>query len=97
MNFNSLTIGEIVVIIAGITTIAGFVTKITSPWNELKTRIEKIENHQANDNERLKAMEEDTRLILKATRTLVLHSVTNNSTGELKKIQEEIDNYLINK
>lgn len=97
MNFNNITIGDVLVIIAGITTIVGFITKITSPYQELKSRIQKIEEHQDNDNERLKALEDDTRMILKATRVLVAHSVTNNNTGELKRVQEEIDNYLINK
>lgn len=97
MNFNDITIGDILIIIAGITTILGFITKVTSPYQELKNRMQKVEEHQANDNERLKALEEDTRMILKATRVLVAHSVTNNNTGELRRVQEEIDNYLINK
>lgn len=97
MNFNNITIGDILVVVAGITTLIGFFTKVTSPYTELRNRIQKVEEHQANDNERLKALEEDTRMILKATRVLVAHSVTNNNTGELKRVQEEIDNYLINK
>lgn len=97
MNFNDITIGDILVLIAGLTTLIGFITKVTSPYTELKSRLEKVEEHQNNDNERLKALEDDTRMILKATRVLVAHSVSNNNTGELKRIQEEIDNYLINK
>lgn len=97
MNFNDITIGDILVLIAGITTLIGFITKVTSPYTELRNRIQKVEEHQANDNERLKALEDDTRMILKATRVLVAHSVTNNNTGELKKVQAEMDDYLINK
>ena len=97
MNFNDITMGNILVLIAGVTTLIGFITKITSPYTDLKNRIEKVEEHQDTDNKRLKALEDDTRLILKATRVLVAHSVSNNNTGELKKVQSEIDNYLINK
>lgn len=97
MNFNNITVGDILVVAAGITTLIGFFTKVTSPYTELRNRIQKVEEHQANDNERLKALEEDTRMILKATRVLVAHSVTNNNTGELKKVQAEMDDYLINK
>ena len=97
MNFNDITMGNIVVLIAGLTTLIGFITKITSPYTDLKNRIEKVEEHQDTDNKRLKSLEDDTRLILKATRVLVAHSVSNNNTGELKKVQSEIDNYLINK
>jgi hypothetical protein len=68
-----------------------------SPYTDLRKRIEKVEEHQANDLERLKIMENDMRMMLKATRVLVAHSVTNNNTGELKKVQAEMDDYLINK
>ena len=97
MNFNDITIGDILVLIAGVTTLIGFITKVTSPYTDLKNRIQKIEEHQDSDNKRLKALEDDTRMILKATRVLVVHGATNNSKGELKKVQEEIDTYLINK
>ena len=97
MNFNDVTIGDLLILIAGLTTIIGFIAKMTSPFSELKQRLDKVEQHQANDNERLKTLEEDTRMILKATRVLVMHSVSSNNTGELKKVQAEMDDYLINK
>lgn len=97
MNINDITIGDLLVIIAGLTTIIGFITKVMSPYTDLRKRIEKVEEHQANDLERLKTMENDMRMMLKATRVLVAHSVTNNNTGELKKVQAEMDDYLINK
>jgi hypothetical protein len=97
MNMNDITIGDLLVIIAGLTTIIGFITKVMSPYTDLRKRIEKVEEHQANDLERLKIMENDMRMMLKATRVLVAHSVTNNNTGELKKVQAEMDDYLINK
>lgn len=97
MNFNNITIGDILVIIAGITTIIGFISKVKTPVDSFNARITKIEQRQAIDDERLKALEDDTKLILKATRVLIAHSVTNNETGELRKVQAEIDEYLINK
>lgn len=97
MNFNNITVGDILVIIAGITTIIGFISKVKTPVDSFNARITKIEQRQAIDDERLKALEDDTKLILKATRVLIAHSVTNNETGELRKVQAEIDEYLINK
>lgn len=97
MNFNNITIGDILVIIAGLTTIIGFISKVKTPVDSFNTRITKIEQRQAKDDERLKSLEDDTKLILKATRVLIAHSVTNNETGELRKVQAEIDEYLINK
>lgn len=97
MNFNNITVGDILVIIAGITTIIGFISKVKTPVDSFNARITKIEQRQAKDDERLKSLEDDTKLILKATRVLIAHSVTNNETGELRKVQAEIDEYLINK
>lgn len=97
MNFNEITIGELLVVIAGITAIVSFVTKMTSPFTELRNRMDKVEAHINNDNIRLKALEEDTKMILRATRVLVMHGASNNEKGELKKIQNELDEYLINK
>lgn len=97
MNFNNITVGDLIVLIAGITTIVGFVAKIKTPVDNFNARIAKIEERQKNDDERLKSLEEDTKLILKATRVLIAHSVTNNETGELRRVQAEIDEYLINK
>lgn len=97
MSFNELTISDLVVIIGSLMAIISFATRIASPITALNKRIEKIEEHQNADNERLKALEGDCRMILKATRVLVAHSVNGNSTGELKRIQNEMDEYLINK
>lgn len=97
MNLENITIADILVLIAGVTTIVGFISKLTSPYSELKTRITKIEQHQDSDNIRLKQVENDTKMILKATRVLVEHSYTNNATGKLEKIKLDLDDYLINK
>ena len=67
------------------------------PIKTFEDRVKSLEDHQDNDNKRLKQLEEDTRMILRATRVLVAHSATNNEKGELKKIQNDIDEYLINK
>ena len=97
MNFNDITIGQLLVLIAAITAIATFISKVTTPVKTFEKRVSDLEQHLDNDNKRLKLLEQDTRLILKATRVLVLHGISSNNTGELKEIQEEIDDYLISK
>lgn len=97
MNFNDITIGQLLVLIAAITAIATFIGKVSTPVKTFEKRVSDLEQHLDNDNKRLKLLEQDTRLILKATRVLVLHGISSNNTGELKEIQEEIDDYLISK
>lgn len=97
MNIEQITIGEILQIGSVLTAIILLYKNATNPVKSFAKRVEDLEEHLDNDNRRLKVLEEDTRMILKATRVLVMHSVSNNNTGELKKIQEEIDDYLIKK
>lgn len=97
MNFNEITLGQILEIGSVITAIVLLYKNATAPVKSFAKRVSDLEAHIDNDNKRLKALESDTKMILKATRVLVAHSVNGNSTGELKKVQTEIDDYLINK
>lgn len=92
-----ITLSEIVVGLGLIVALFGYVKTLTAPITEFKREVEAIKLHQDNDNKRLNTLEKDTRMILKATRTLVAHGVDSNHTGELKKMQDELDEYLINK
>lgn len=97
MDIEEITLGNIIQIGSVITALILLYKNATKPVKTFTKRVEDLETHLDNDNKRLKILEEDIRMILKATRVLVMHSVSNNETGELKKIQEEIDEYLINK
>ena len=88
MNFNDITIGQLLVLIAAITAIATFIGKVTTPVKTFEKRVSDLEQHLDNDNKRLKLLEQDTRLILKATRVLVMHSVSSIILENLKKYKK---------
>lgn len=97
MNLENITIGQVLEFGSVLTAIILLYQKAAKPVKTFDTRVRDLESHLDNDNRRLKVLEEDTKMILKATRVLVAHEVSHNESGELKKVQDEIDEYLINK
>ena len=62
---------------------------------EIDDRIKKIEEHQDNDNKKLKRLEDDTKQILLSVNALLNHSIDNNHNEQLKERKQELDAYLI--
>lgn len=62
---------------------------------EIDDRIKKIEEHQDNDNKKLKRLEDDTKQILLSVNALLNHSIDNNHNEQLKERKSELDAYLI--
>ena len=62
---------------------------------EIDDRIKKIEEHQDNDNKKLKRLEDDTKQILLSVNALLNHSIDNNHNDQLKERKQELDAYLI--
>lgn len=67
------------------------------PTKETEKRLKALEEHQDNDNERLKDLEEMTKLTLRAQLALIDSITANgdNKLDELHAVQKEIQNYLI--
>lgn len=104
-DINSITIGEIVTFISVVSVfvmaysnIKKAVEKQTQPVKDFKEELEKIKQHQDNDNKRLMDMEKCNRLILRATRALLKEaSIDNDKDGKLTLISNDIDTYLESK
>lgn len=108
-DINNVTIGQIVTTISVVTVIAVFVGQInkwikekTKPIEEFKDnlddmddRITKIEDHQANDLESIQDMKRCIRLLLRSNMALLANGEDNNHTGQLKQMEKEIQQYLI--
>lgn len=67
------------------------------PRDDEKARLDALEKHVDNDNRRLNELEESNRLMLRAISQLIEHEVTGNHDGELRKVQQDINTYLINR
>ena len=94
---NDITIGQLVDWGQVIVTIVGIIVFAYNPIKKYNERLSKLEQSQKEDDKNIKALEQDLKMVLKGTKVLIAHSITNNETGELKKVQSELDDYLINK
>ena len=77
---------------------------LKKPVDDVKLRLDGQDQKLANDNERLKKIEstlEELRevqpMILRSEYVILQHMRTNNSTGEIAKQEEAINNYLFNR
>ena len=98
-----------VVSVAGVIVAIGSAWKVIleakKAWNKPYKDIESNVNHYdkclINDNERLKNLElsfgmlsRDNEIELKALSDVVNHLSTHNNTGEMKRVEDDIDDYL---
>lgn len=95
MNLEQITLGQIAVGVGFLVALFGGLAKILKPLTDFNKRIDKIEEHQDNDNKRLDKLENDTKQILLSVNALLQHSIDNNHSDELKKRKAEMDEYLI--
>lgn len=107
-----LAISAGVVTLSGaISAIAGWVNKARQPeykQNERLTILEKrVDNHDEvlnkhgrflqNDDERLKQIEESNRITHRGMLALLKHSINSEDVESLKKVEKDLEEYLITK
>jgi len=78
-------------------TLGNVVFKWTNPYREMKKKIDRHDEKLSNDNERLKEIEGDNKIILKSLLALIDNKITDNSIENLKKVRNELNNHLIDK
>ena len=92
-----LTIGQLVSWGQLIVTIVGLIVFAYKPIKAYNKRLDDVEKAQKDNDEEIKGLKDDMKMVLRSIRVLVAHGATNNEKGELKRIQNELDEYLINK
>ena len=68
-----------------------------SAFDELKAKVEKLENYQNIDHKELKTVELGNEKICKGILAIMDHELTGNSIEKLRKTKDEIQDYLIEK
>ncbi len=69
--------------------------EINKPRKELEAWCRDVDNKLKKDNERLKAMEDGNKVLVRGILALISHEINGNSDDKLKASQAEIQNYLI--
>lgn len=73
------------------------VREARKPQNDLRAKVEAHDVMLARDKARLDDLEQSSRLMLRAISQLIEHEVTGNHNDQLRKVQEDINTYLINR
>lgn len=91
----NITLEQISIGVLFLVSLFGGLGYFLKPVKTFLKRLEKVENHQDNDNRRLGKLEEDTKQILLSVDVLMQHSIDGNHTESLKKRKDELSKYLI--
>jgi len=83
--------GGLAIIVAGITSI----TKMMSPFKDLKVKVEKHENDIKEIEENMDRACSMQREICKSLIVMMNHEITGNSVDKLKQRQEDLQKFLI--
>lgn len=74
-----------------------YLNKVIAPLKDLSRKLDNDKKRLDNHDEKIALLQADCKEILKTQNVMMSHMVTNNNTGELKKRQDEINEYLINR
>jgi len=95
MNIEQVTLGQFIAVITFVVGGVAVINRAIKPVTDYNKRLDRVEQHQDNDNKRLDSLENDTKQILLSVNVLLQHSIDNNHTDALKKRKSEMDQYLI--
>lgn len=77
---------------------------LNKPYSDVVEKLKHYDEYLAKDKKRIEALElalqvvgKDNEIELKALRDIINHLRTDNNTGEMKKIEDDIDTYLISR
>lgn len=98
-------------IVVTITSIASAIVAVSAAWKvlskphkDVQKKFKEYDGYLAKDKERLdefervlKILGKDNEMELRAIRDMINHLRTDNNTGEMEKIEDDIDGYLISR
>jgi uncharacterized membrane protein YcjF (UPF0283 family) len=94
----------LITISAAVSIVISAIKKLKEPENVQNQKLEdiskKVDSHEEyfnNDNRRISAIEEGNRVTQKALLALMSHAINGNNIDELKKAENTLREYLINK
>ena len=98
-------------IVVTLTSIASAIVAVSAAWKvlskphkDVQNKFKEYDGYLARDKERLDELErvlkilgKDNEMELRAIRDMINHLRTDNNTGEMEKIEDDIDGYLISR
>lgn len=97
MEINTAVIAEVAGFIVLIGGAGAYLKNAVSPLKDLIRKLDNDKRRLDSHDLKIALLQADCKEILKTQNVMMSHMVTNNNTGELKKRQDEINEYLINR
>lgn len=73
------------------------VKEAKKPNDELKAKVDTHDRLLDTDNKRLKEVEDSNQMILKCMSVIINHEITGNGIEKMKKVRDDLQEYLINR
>lgn len=89
----------VLAICGGVSIIGGAIKLIISAFSPYKKLVKEVNEHDeklSSDDDRLKALEDGNKMLLKCQLVVIEHLATGNHIDKLKETQEELQEFLIN-
>lgn len=103
-NITSAQIRDFAVVLAAILGAIALFGNALKAWKEMKKPHDDfsawrrgVDEKLANDNARLKSMEDGNKVVCRGILALLSHEINGNSDEKLRESQQEITNYLIDR
>lgn len=97
----TIDLSTILAIASAIVALGGAFTVLNNAKKKLEEPFKEINDKLSRDNKRLNEiegtlpiLEGENTLILRTLHSILLHLMTNNNTGKMAEVEEELNNYL---
>ena len=95
-----MTLNDLLFLCGAIATVWGvykIIKEIKKPNDELKATVRKHEEYLEKDKAEIEEIKEGNRVICKSIMTMINHELSGNDVSNMKKMRDELQNYLIDK
>lgn len=96
----AITINDILYVCGILVTIWGaykVIKEVRKPGNDLKETVKKHEDCLKEDRNEIEEIKEGNKVICKSIMTMINHELSGNDISNMKKMRDELEQYLINK
>lgn len=96
----AITLNDLLYACGAIATVWGVwkvVKEVKKPGNDLKETVRKHEECLKRDKAEIEEIKEGNKVICKSIMTMINHELSGNDINNMKKMRDELQNYLIDK
>lgn len=96
----NISLADIIYLCGVLVTIWGaykVIKEVRKPGNDLKETVRNHEEHLKRDETEIEEIKKGNKVICKSIMTMINHELSGNDVSNMKKMRDELQQYLINK